>query len=310
MRGFADGLRQIARKPLTFAGLLVVSGYMLLAIVGPLVAPYDYRTSHRDPNDCTVTASGREICAKLENAPPSSQHPLGVDKNGRDVLSRLLWGARQTIGLPAIATMGAVALGTTIGLIAGYAAGWLDDLISRAVDILLAIPAMILALVMLTTLVPLLESTGSSFLIGLGPTNIAIVLVVILLYTPIVVRVVRSAALRLRSTGYVEAARLRGERVVYILFREIAPGVLPTLAVEAALRFSYAIFLVASLGFLGLGVQPPSSEWGRMVLDAYKDNAILNAPWAIWSPALAIATLIIAVNLLSDGLRKILRYEQ
>jgi peptide/nickel transport system permease protein len=129
----------------------------------------------------------------------------------------------------------------------------------------------------------------------------------VLLYTPIVARVVRSATLNLRAAGYIEAARLRGERTPYILFREILPGVLPALAVEAALRFSYAIFLTASLGFLGLGVQPPSPDWGRMVNEAR--GFFAQAPWALWFPAGAIALLVIGVNLLSDGLRRVLRRE-
>ena len=150
---------------------------------------------------------------------------------------------------------------------------------------------MVLALVMLATI---------------GPSSWGIVAVIVLLYTPIVTRVIRSATLGLRSAGYVEAARLRGESTAYILFREILPGVLPALAVEAALRFSYAIFLTASLGFLGLGVQPPSPDWGRMVYEARLDE---RAPWAMWFPAAAIALLVISVNLTADGLRRVFRYE-
>jgi peptide/nickel transport system permease protein len=136
---------------------------------------------------------------------------------------------------------------------------------------------------------------------------VGIVIVVVLLYTPIVTRVIRSATLGLRSAGFVEAAKLRGDSTAYILFREILPSVLPALIVEAALRFSYAIFLTASLGFLGLGVQPPSPDWGRMVNEARGDAGI--APWTLWFPAGAIATLVIGVNLMADGLRRIFRYE-
>ena len=118
---------------------------------------------------------------------------------------------------------------------------------------------------------------------------------------------VRSATLNIRDSGYIEAAKLRGESTAFILFREILPGVLPALVVEGSLRFSYAIFLTASLGFLGLGVQPPSPDWGRMVNDAR--DSFSQTPWALWAPAGAIALLIIGVNLLSDGLRRIFRYE-
>ncbi|MCS7072387.1 MAG: ABC transporter permease, partial [Anaerolinea sp.] len=156
----------------------------------------------------------------------------------------------------------------------------------------LAIPALMLALVMLGTI---------------GPSAPGLVIVIVLLYTPIVARVVRSATLNLRGAGYIEAARLRGESNWYILLRELLPGVLPALIVEASLRFSYAIFLTASLGFLGLGVQPPSPDWGRMVNEAR--DSYSQTPWALWFPAGAITLLVIGVNLLSDGLRRVFRYE-
>jgi peptide/nickel transport system permease protein len=131
--------------------------------------------------------------------------------------------------------------------------------------------------------------------------------VIVLLYVPIVTRVIRSATLNIRNSGFIEAARLRGESTLYILFREILPSVLPALTVEVALRFSYAIFLTTSLGFLGLGVQPPSPDWGRMVNEAREGYA--RTPWALWYPVGAIATLVVGVNLLADGLRRVFRYE-
>jgi len=173
-----------------------------------------------------------------------------------------------------------------------YYGGWIDEVISRLLDSLLAIPALLLALVMLGVI---------------GPSPIGIVIVIVLLYVPIVTRVIRSATLNVRNSGFIEAAKLRGEANWYILFREILPSVLPALTVEAALRFSYAIFLTASLGFLGLGVQPPSPDWGRMVNEARESYA--RTPWALWYPAAAIAVLVIGVNLLADGLRRIFRYE-
>jgi peptide/nickel transport system permease protein len=204
----------------------------------------------------------------------------------------VLYGAGEIIGLAGFASLLSVALGTSVGLAIGYYGGWVDEIISRALDSLLSIPALVLAMVMLAMI---------------GPSPSGIIIVIVLLYVPIVTRVIRSATLNIRSTGYVEAARLRGESTVYILFREILPGVLPALVVEAALRFSYAIFLTASLGFLGLGVQPPSPDWGRMVNEARSD--FVRAPWALWYPVAAISTLIIGVNLLSDGLRRIFRSE-
>jgi peptide/nickel transport system permease protein len=236
---------------------------------------------------------------------------MGTDSRGRDIFSRLLWGARDTIGLPAVATTFAVFFGTIIGLSTGYLGGWFDEGISRIMDSLLAIPALVLALVMLTTIVPILntiEAPGLAQFISLfGANNISLTLVIVLLYVPIVTRVVRSATLTVRDSGYIEAAKLRGESIFYILFSEILPSVLPALVVEGSLRLSYAIFLVASLGFLGLGVQPPSPEWGRMVLDSR--DFITTAPWTVWFPVLAIATLIVSINLMSDGMRRVLRNE-
>lgn len=289
-------LRQMAQRPLAFAGMVVVIVYIMLALIGPAIAPYEF--------DDILRGDDRRALKRL---PPSADHIMGTDDLGRDVFSRVLWGARETIGLPTVATLLAVLLGTIVGLATGYIGGWLDEIVSRALDTLLAIPALVLALVMLTTIVPLLNNLESPFVRQVGATNISLVIVIVLLYIPIVTRVIRSATLNIRDRGYVEAAKLRGESTAYILFREILPGVMPALVVEASLRLSYAIFLVASLGFLGLGVQPPSPEWGRMVLDAR--NEVTLAPWSLWYPVLAIASLIIAVNLMSDGLRRIFRNE-
>lgn len=306
-RPFSSFLKKLSKRPLAFGGFIIVVLYLILSLIGPAIAPYDFRESLRSTTDCRTTSSGREICPQLENTPPSTEHPFGTDRNGRDIFSRVLYGARDTIGLPSIATVISVFFGMCIGLAAGYFGGWIDEAISRVMDSLLAIPALILALVMLTTIVPILEDSEFGLIRTIGATNISLIIVIVLLYTPIVTRVIRSATLGLRDSGYVEAAKLRGESTWFILFREILPGVLPALIVEASLRFSYAIFLVASLGFLGLGVQPPSPEWGRMVLEARSDFVI--APWGLWYPVLAIAILIISVNLLSDGLRYIFRYE-
>jgi len=289
--------KQMAQRPVAFISMLIVLAYLVVAFVGPSIAPFEY--------DDILRGEDRRALRGLE---PSSDYIFGTDRNGQDVFSRVLWGARETIGLPFVATILAVAFGTVIGLATGYIGGWFDEVISRALDSLLAIPALILALVMITTIVPVLDELDSPFIRSIGATNISLIVVIVLLYIPIVTRVIRSATLNVRESGYVEAAKLRGESIFYILFREIFPSVLPALVVEASLRLSYAIFLVASLGFLGLGVQPPSPEWGRMVLDARSDYA--TTPWALWYPVLAIAILIISINLMSDGLRKIFRYEQ
>jgi peptide/nickel transport system permease protein len=275
-QGTSGMFRQIASRPLSFLGLVLVLGFLVLALLGPMLAPFEY--------DAIIRGAARQ--------PPSAEYLFGTDRLGRDVFSRILWGAREMIAIPGTATVLAVLFGTVLGLFLGYFGGWVDELISRVLDSLLAIPAMLLALVMLGTI---------------GPSSLGIIVVIMVLYIPIVGRVIRSATLNIRGSGYIEAARLRGETTSYILFWEILPGVLPALAVEAALRFSYAIFLTASLGFLGLGVQPPSPDWGRMVNEAREGYA--RTPWALWFPVGAIGLLVISVNLLADGLRRAFRYE-
>lgn len=291
-------IRQLTKFPVTLISTIIVLIFIALAFVGPMIAPYEYDAIQR----------GEDRTA-LRNAPPDSTFIMGTDSRGRDVFSRILWGARDTIGLPAIATSLAVLFGTILGLTSGYLGGWVDELLSRIMDSLLAIPALVLALVMITTIVPILNETEIPLLQNLvqavNATNISLTIVIVLVYVPIVTRVVRSATLNIRDRGYVEVAKLRGESTLYILFSEIFPAVLPALVVEAALRLSYAIFLVASLGFLGLGIQPPSPEWGRMVLDAR--DFVTTAPWTIYFPVIAIASLIVSINLMSDGLRRILR---
>ena len=275
-RAIIGFLRELLRRPLSLIGTLSFTLFILLAIFGPAIAPYEFD----------------ELVRGAQRQPPSLDHPFGTDRLGRDIFSRVLWGAREIIFIPGTATALAVGIGAMLGLALGYYGGWFDEIISRALDSLLSIPALVLALVMLGVL---------------GPSAVGIIIVIVLLYVPIVTRVVRSATLNIRASGYIEAARLRGESTVYILFREILPGVLPALTVEAALRFSYAIFLTASLGFLGLGVQPPSPDWGRMVAEARAN--FTRTPWELWFPAAAIAILVIGINLMADGLRRIFRYE-
>lgn len=307
-RGAARAVRQLAARRLSLLGTVLVIVFLLMAIFGSSIAPYGFRDilpgakeqppnigypfgTTRLPDSLLLPTSAAEIHSAAAIA-PNIGHPFGTDRLGRDIFSRVLWGARDIVILPGIATLFSVLFGTAIGLAIGYYGGWVDELVSRGMDTLLAIPALVLALVILGMF---------------GASSIGIVIVIVLLYTPIVTRVIRSAALNVRSMGFVEAAKLRGESTAYILFREILPSVLPALIVEAALRFSYAIFLTASLGFLGLGIQPPTPDWGLMVNEARENFS--STPWELWFPALAIALLVIGVNLMSDGLRRIFRYE-
>ncbi len=267
------GWRRLARYPATLGGLAVVAFFLALAAFGPLVAPYKY--------------SRQALAERLQ--PPSRQHLLGTDQFGRDVFSRIIVGSRDVWVVAGSGTALAVLLGLTLGLIAGYYGRAADELIMRLADVLLAVPPLLLAMLIL---------------FSLGPSRLNVILIVGFLYVPMVARVVRSVVLELKTRQFVEAARLRGEGSLYIMFREILPNVLSPLAVEASMRFSYAIFLVASLGFLGLGVQPPSPDWGLMVGEAR--NFFSQAQWALLAPAGAIALLVVGVGFASDGLRRLL----
>ena len=251
--------------------------FLLLAILGPLLAPY---------------GANEQIVSDARQA-PSALHWFGTDHLARDVFSRVLLGARDVFVLAGTGTLLAVGIGTLIGLFSGYRGGWLDEVLMRFFDSLLALPALLLALLLLGTL---------------GSSRQSVLLVIVVVYIPIVARVVRSVVLSVKTRGYIEMARLQGESAGRILFREIFPAVLPALAVEAALRFSYAIFLASSLGFLGVGVQPPSPDWGLMVKEAR--DAVSQTPWALWFPAGAISLLVVSVNLLADGLKRVFQVER
>jgi peptide/nickel transport system permease protein len=257
----------------TAVGVSITLLFLVVAVIGPFIAPY----------------GANEIIPADARQPPSAEHWFGTDNLGRDVFSRVLLGAREILVLAGLGTVMAVVLGTLFGLLTGYAGGWFDEITMRTFDSLLALPALLLALLLLGTV---------------GNSRYSILIVIIVVYTPIVARVVRSVVLTVKPQGFVEAARLVGETRTRILLREILPSVLPTLSVESALRFSYAIFLVASLGFLGVGVQPPSPNWGLMVKEARAYASLI--PWALIFPAMAISVVVIGVNLFADGLKRIL----
>lgn len=275
-RRFFTFLRTLLRRPAHAIGTILFALFVLAAIFGPYIAPY---------------GSNQQIVADARQA-PSAMHWFGVDHLGRDVFSRVLLGARDIFLLAGTGTLLAVAIGTSLGLLSGYRGGWFDEILMRFFDSLLALPALLLALLLLGTL---------------GPSRQSVLLVIVVVYIPIVARVVRSVVLSVRTRTYIEAARVQGESSARILFREILPSVLPALAVEAALRFSYAIFLASSLGFLGVGVQPPSPDWGLMVNEAR--DTLSQTPWALYFPAAAISVVVISVNLMADGLKRALQVE-
>lgn len=271
-RRLANAIRNLYQKPASAFGTSVFILFLLVALSGSFLAPY----------------GENQMIATAARQPPSAAHWFGTDNLGRDVFSRVVLGARNILLLSGLGTILAVISGTFLGLITGYEGGWLDEIIMRFFDSLLAMPALLLALLLLGIL---------------GPSNNSILIVILIVYTPIVARVVRSVSLAVKTKGFVEASRLQGESLGRILFREILPSVMPALAVESALRFSYAIFLVASLGFLGVGVQPPNPNWGLMVKEA-RDN-VNQIPWALYFPAGAISLVVIGVNLMADGLKRV-----
>lgn len=267
-------LNALYRRRASALGTSIVLLFAILALIGPWVVPYE--VNQQIPEDARQA--------------PSIEHLFGTDHLGRDVFSRVILGASQVLLLAGSGTIFAVVIGTSLGLLSGYRGGWLDDALMRLFDSLLAIPALLLALL---------------FLGMAGPSRASVLIVIIIVYTPIVARVVRSVVLSVKTKSFIDAARLQGETTLHILFREILPSALPTLTVEASLRFSYAIFLVSSLGFLGLGVQPPNPDWGLMVKEARA--FVSQAPWAMYFPSGAIALLVIGVNLTADGLRRVLQ---
>lgn len=266
--------RDLFARRTTALGTTIFLFFLFVALFAPLFAPFDFN---------------EQIYSDARQA-PSAEHWFGTDHLGRDVFSRVLLGAREILTLAGLGTLLAVISGTTFGLISGYWGGLFDEILMRLFDGLLAIPALLLALLLLGTL---------------GPSRNSVLIVILLVYTPIVAHVVRSVVLGVKNKGFVEAARLQGETLSRILFREILPSVLPALTVEAALRFSYAIFLVASLGFLGVGVQPPNPNWGLMVNEARPH--VNQLPWSLYFPAGAIAIVVIGVNLMADGIKRVIR---
>ncbi|MCI0709302.1 MAG: ABC transporter permease [Chloroflexi bacterium] len=279
----------VIRAPLTTLGTLIFAMFLIFALFSGQIAPYEYdddQISRRgdlqrlQEPECPLTFLFETDC----------KNPFGTDLAGSDVFSRIIHGSREVFRLAGFGTLVAVIVGSTVGMLIGYYGGLLDEVVGRLLDSLMSIPVLLLALVLIGAL-------------GENSNNILVVLIIV--YSPIVARVVRSNVLEIRTHGFVEAAKLRGEWPGYILFREILPSVIPALVVEASLRFSYAIFLVASLGFLGLGADPPTPNWGLMVSE-YRDDFGL-APWTLNYSAGTISLLVISVNLMSDGIKRIVQ---
>jgi peptide/nickel transport system permease protein len=252
-------------------GLVIVCAIVVLSLLAPWIAPHPWDT----------------ISIHTRFQPPSTTYWFGTDDYGRDVLSRLLMGGRLSLAMGIGATVISVLFGVPLGLAAGYFRGMVDEILMRIADVLMAIPAIMLGLLVLAVTPPALWKTA----VAVG-----------LVYVPLIGRVARSVTLGLANEDFVQAARARAESASYILFREILPNAWPPLIVEASLRVTYAILLGSALSFLGLGAQPPSSDWGLMISEA---RAFIDrAPWIALAPGLAMCLLVIGINLIGDGLRE------
>jgi peptide/nickel transport system permease protein len=263
-------IRRFFRHKLAVAGLIVVLAFALIALLAPWIAPYD-----------PIATSWVRI-----RKPPSELHWFGTDENGRDVLSRLIWGARASMMAGVISVLGALLIGVPIGLIAGLAGGWLDALISRIADAMLSVPFLILAIALAAFLGPALENA---------------MLAIAITASPVFVRLARGMALDARATDWVEAARGLGNPPWRIALVHVLPNIVPPLLVQSTLAIAEAIIAEASLSFLGLGMQPPDPSWGSMLNSAQR--FLENAPWLAIAPGAAIFIVVLAFNLLGDGLR-------
>jgi peptide/nickel transport system permease protein len=272
-RESSPGQRALARllhRPSAVLGLLVVVAFVAVALAAPLLAPYD-----------PVATSWSAI-----RKAPSAAHLFGTDELGRDVFSRVIYGARASLLAGVVSVLISLSLGIPIGLLAGYVGRWTDGVISRVTDAMLATPFLILAIALAAFLGPSL--TNAMIAIGISAT-------------PVFIRLTRAQVLSVKVEDYVEAARAVGNPHWRIALRHILPNVVPPLIVQATLAIAAAVIAEASLSFLGLGQQPPAPSWGSMLNTA--KNYIEQAPWmAVW-PGLSIFALVLSFNLLGDGLR-------
>jgi len=269
-----ETLRQLLRSKTFLVGAVIVLFWVFCAIFGYRIAPHD-----------PLAQTFPQLIG------PNRTNPFGTDQLGRDVFSRVLAGARDILTIAPAATLLGIVGGTIIGLITGYFRGRTDDVVSRVVDAVLALPLIVVAV---------------TVLVALGHSTFTLIVVIGLVFTPIVSRTVRAAVLAERQLDYVSAAQLSGERAPYIMFVEILPNVMGPIVVEATVRLGYAIFAVAGLTFLGFGVQPPSPDWALQIADNYSLLAAGTYWWTVLFPALAIISLVVAVNLIADGLSRVL----
>ena len=275
--GAASGRRRtpgelLRSSPVAAVGAAVVGFWVLAALLAPWIAPYP--PNRIDP-------------AKLAYPFPTLEHWLGVDHLGRDILSRILWGARTVLTVAPLAVLGATIIGSLLGLYSGYRGGMPDAVIMRVGDVLLAFPKIILYLIIIARF---------------GASALNIILVIAFTAAPIIARIVRAVTLDVKNRDYVAAARMRGESTLYILLVEILPNTAGPLLVDFFLRLGYTTIAIGVLGFLGIGLPPPDPDWGGMVKEAY--GMIFVWPHMTLIPAVAISSLVVGFNLLAMGLKE------
>ena len=266
-------LRRLLRHRSGAVGFVLTVSFLMLAVIGPYIAPYD----PAEPDYANLTASF------------SASHPLGTDAFGRDTLSRLLVGARYSVSIGVAATVLGALIGSLWGLWAGYIGGWLDTLSMRFVDILLAFPGLLIAIALITLTGP-----------GVGP----VIFAASLFGVPIFARLTRGSTLAVKERAYLEAAQGLGARPGRIVFRHIVPAVLAPVLVYATLRSGVTLLVASGLSFLGLGVTPPTPEWGAMLSDAQLYLGV--QPLLAFVPGVTITLAVLGFNLLGDGLRDVL----
>jgi len=262
--------RRLLRQPASLLAGIVILAFVVIAIAAPWIAPHD-------PTKASFM---------LVRKAPSAAHWLGTDEVGRDVLSRLIWGARSSLIAGMVPVVMALAFSVPLGVISGYAGGWIDMVVMRITDAMLAIPYLIIAIALAAFLGPDLWNA----MLAIGIASL-----------PVFLRLARAAAMTIRAEDYVEAARAVGSSHLRIAFRHILPNMLPPLLVQASVMAASAIIAEASLSFLGLGQQPPAPSWGSMLNAAQRHMAA--APWMAIAPGAAIFILVIALNIFGDGLR-------
>jgi len=269
---FKIAVRRFMKHRLALISLAFIVLIVLMAILAPVISP-------ADPNAVDLSSLRQ---------PPSGDHWLGTDSSGRDVLSRIIYGARVSLTVGIAAALSAAGLGTFLGLVAGFTKGWVDTVIMRIVDVFLSFPSLIVILLLVAIL---------------GPSVITIVLVIAFFEWPTACRIVRQMTLALREHDYVLAARAGGSSNFRIMRRHILAGVVSPLTVVATLLSASAILLEAALSFLGLGVRPPQASWGGMLNEAQSITVLEGMPWLWLPPGIAIAATVLAINFIGDGLR-------